>query len=114
MRLAIYGYGNLGRGVELAARDNPDMQLTGVFTRRDPSAVTTVTGAPVYPADTILEHGDEIDVVIICGGSATGLPAMTPELARHFCVVTASIPTPTFPFISRTSTRLRRRPGPRP
>ena len=87
MRLAIYGYGNLGRGVELAARDNPDMQLTGVFTRRDPSAVTTVTGAPVYLADTILEHGDEIDVVIICGGSATDLPAMTPELARHFCVV---------------------------
>ncbi len=87
MRLAIYGYGNLGRGVELAARDNPDMQLTGVFTRRDPSAVTTATGAPVYPADTILEHGDEIDVVVICGGSATDLPAMTPELARHFCVV---------------------------
>ena len=87
MKLAIYGYGNLGRGVELAAAANSDIELTGVFTRRDPSAVHTVTGAPVYAADAILDHKEEIDVVVICGGSATDLPVMTPELAKNFCVV---------------------------
>ena len=87
MKLAIYGYGNLGKGVELAVRQNPDMELVGVFTRRDPATVQTVTGVPVYAADSILDHENDIDVVIICGGSATDLPAMTPALAKDFCVV---------------------------
>ena len=87
MKTAIYGYGNIGRGVELAVRQNPDMTLVGIFTRRSPETVKTLTGAPVYAADTILAHKDEIDVVIICGGSATDLPEMTPALAENFCVV---------------------------
>ena len=87
MRLAIYGYGNLGRGVEMAAAVNPDVELTGIFTRRDPASVSTVTGVPVYGADTIPDHKSEIDVVVICGGSATDLPVMTPALAAEFCVV---------------------------
>ena len=87
MKIAIYGYGNIGRGVELAVRQNADMQLTGVFTRRDPETVKTLTGVPVFAADSLLSHRDEIDVLVICGGSATDLPVMTPALAEHFCVV---------------------------
>lgn len=87
MKLAIYGYGNLGRGVELAIRDNADAELVGVFTRRDPASVQTLTGAPVYAAADLLNYKDAIDVVIICGGSATDLPGMTPVLAADFCVV---------------------------
>lgn len=87
MKLAIYGYGNLGKGVECAIRQNPDAELFGVFTRRDPDKVKTLTGVGVYPADEIEEYQDEIDVLIICGGSATDLPAMTPMLAKHFNVV---------------------------
>lgn len=87
MKIAIYGYGNLGRGVESAVTYNDDMELTGVFTRRDPADVKTVTGVPVYRAQDILQHKDEIDVLIICGGSATDLPKITPELARDFHVV---------------------------
>ena len=87
MKLAIYGYGNLGRGVECAVRQNPDAQLFGVFTRRDPAAVKTLTGAPVYAADSIYDYKDEIDLVIICGGSATDLPKMTPALAKAFNVI---------------------------
>ena len=87
MKLAIYGYGNIGRGVELAAKQNPDVTVTGVYTRRDPSSVKTLTGLPVYAADEILSHKSEIDVVVICGGSATDLPDMTPMLAEQFCVV---------------------------
>ena len=66
---------------------NADMELTGVFTRRDPADVKTHTGVPVYRAQDILQHKEEIDVLIICGGSATDLPNMTPELARDFHVV---------------------------
>ncbi len=87
MKIAIYGYGNLGKGVELAARQNPDITLTGVFTRRDPETVKTVTGAPVYGISDIENHRSDIDVLIICGGSATDLPNMTPELAKSFNVV---------------------------
>ena len=87
MRIAIYGYGNLGRGVECAVLKNPDMELVGVFTRRDPDSVKTLTGIPVYKAADILEYKDQIDVLIICGGSATDLPEMTPELAKYFNVV---------------------------
>jgi diaminopimelate dehydrogenase len=85
MKIAIYGYGNLGRGVECALRQNPDMEAVGVFTRRDPQTVKTLTGLPVYAADRVGEF--EIDVLILCGGSATDLPEMTPSMARQFHVV---------------------------
>ena len=87
MRIAIYGYGNIGRGVELAIRANADQTLAGVFTRRAPETVKTLTGAPVFAADSILDHAAEIDAVILCGGSATDLPVQTPLLAKHFNVV---------------------------
>ncbi len=87
MKLAIYGYGNLGRGVEAAILKNPDMELFGIFTRRDPGAVRSETGAKVYAADEILRFKDEIDAVVLCGGSATDLPALTPMLAKDFNVI---------------------------
>ena len=98
MRLAIFGYGNLARGVESAVLQNPDTELVGVFTRRDPSSVKTVTGVPAYSADSILDFKDKVDVLVICGGSATDLPEMTPELIKNFNVVDsfdthANIPT---------------------
>ncbi len=75
IRIGILGYGNLGRGVECAVKQNDDMELTAVFTRRDPSSVSILTdGVNVYSADDILKHKDEVDVLIICGGSATDLP----------------------------------------
>ena len=87
MKLAIYGYGNLGRGVESAVRQNPDAELIGVFTRRAPETVQTKTGVPVYAAADIANFKDSIDVLILCGGSATDLPKMTPVLAKDFNVV---------------------------
>ena len=87
MKIAIYGYGNLGRGVECAVKYNPDMELVGIFTRRAPEGVKTLTGAPVFSANDILKYKSEIDVLVICGGSATDLPVMTPALARDFCVI---------------------------
>lgn len=88
MKIAIYGYGNLGRGVENAIRQNSDMELFGVFTRRDPMSVKISTPtAKVYKADDILKYKNDIDVLIICGGSATDLPVMTPALARDFNVI---------------------------
>ena len=87
MNVAIAGYGNLGRGVEAAVTNAPDMELVGVFTRRDPSLVKTATGTPAYALDDIASFADKIDVVVICGGSATDLPKQTPELAKQFCVV---------------------------
>jgi diaminopimelate dehydrogenase len=87
MKIAIYGYGNLGRGVECATKYHKDAELVAVFTRRSPESVKTVLGTPVYSADCVLEFKDQIDVLILCGGSATDLPAMTPELARSFNVI---------------------------
>ena len=87
MRIGIYGYGNLGRGVECAIRQNPDAELVGVFTRRDPKSVQTVTGAPVYAASDVLQFRDRVDVMILCGGSATDLPVLTPQLAGDFHVI---------------------------
>ena len=87
MKIAIYGYGNLGRGVECAARQNSDAELVGVFTRRAPETVKTLTGVPVYAAADIARYKDEIDVLILCGGSATDLPKMTPVLAKDFNVI---------------------------
>ena len=88
IRIGIFGYGNLGRGVEAAIRQNPDMELAAVFTRRDPETVKLSTeNIPVYRTDDVLEHKDDIDVMILCGGSATDLPVQTPYLAKHFNVV---------------------------
>ena len=88
IRIGIFGYGNLGRGVEAAIRQNEDMELVAVFTRRDPSTVTLKTeGVGVYHADTVLDFKGKIDVMILCGGSATDLPVQTPDLAAHFNVV---------------------------
>lgn len=87
IRIAILGYGNLGRGIECAVGQNEDMELTAVFTRRDPSAVKTVSGVPVYGADKLPEKKDEIDVLMLCGGSATDLPAQTPAYAADFNVI---------------------------
>ena len=87
IRIAVAGYGNLGRGVECAIKQNPDTELYGVFTRRDPKTVKTLTGAKVFSIDTIEEHKDNIEVVIICGGSATDLPVQTPALASYFNVI---------------------------
>ena len=88
MKIAIYGYGNLGRGVEAAAAACPDLDLAGIFTRRDPASLHPLfASTPVFPASEVLDHKDEIDVLILCGGSATDLPRMTPELAKHFNVV---------------------------
>ncbi|MBQ8227808.1 MAG: diaminopimelate dehydrogenase [Clostridia bacterium] len=88
IKIGIYGYGNLGRGVENAIRQNDDLELAAVFTRRDPSTLKINTqGVPVYHADKAAELKDEIDVMIICGGSATDLPEQTPALAKLFNVV---------------------------
>ncbi|MBR4910199.1 MAG: diaminopimelate dehydrogenase [Clostridia bacterium] len=87
MRIGIYGYGNLGRGVELCAAQNADTQTVGVFTRRDPAKVKTLLGTPVFPAQKTSDFKGKIDVMIICGGSATDLPILTPALAKDFCVV---------------------------
>ena len=87
IRIAIVGYGNLGRGVESAILQNEDTELYGVFTRRPPQSVKTLTGVSVYHLDDILNHKENIDVVIICGGSATDLPVQTPQLAKDFNVI---------------------------
>lgn len=87
MKIALYGYGNIARGVEAAVTQNPDMTLTGVFTRRDPVSVHTATGAPVFAASEVGAHRLGFDVLILCGGSATDLPEMTPALAKRFNVV---------------------------
>ena len=87
IKIAIYGYGNLGKGVECGVRQNPDMELFGIFTRRAPETIKTLTGAPVYSSSDILKYKDVIDVLIICGGSATDLPEMTPALAKDFNVI---------------------------
>ncbi|MGN0353797.1 MAG: diaminopimelate dehydrogenase [Muricoprocola sp.] len=88
VRIAIAGYGNIGRGVEAAIKQNPDCELVGVFTRRDPASVKIMTeGVTVYPVSEIADHKDEIDVCIIAGGSATDLPKQTPELVKLFNVV---------------------------
>ena len=87
IRIGIYGYGNLGHGVEAAIAQNADMEAVGVFTRRDPKSLKTVTGIPVFSADDALAMKDKIDVMIICGGSRTDLPVQTPMLAAHFNVI---------------------------
>ena len=88
IRVGIMGYGNLGRGIECAIKQNPDMELAAVFTRRNPDSVKILTeGVTVYPADEAKSMADKIDVLILCGGSATDLPVQTPEYAKYFNVV---------------------------
>ncbi|HIZ81939.1 MAG TPA: diaminopimelate dehydrogenase [Candidatus Mediterraneibacter pullistercoris] len=88
IRIGILGYGNLGKGIECAIKQNPDMELAAVFTRRDPSGVTIQTdGVPVCSVAEAGDWKDKIDVMILCGGSATDLPQQTPEYARMFNVI---------------------------
>ena len=88
MRIGIMGYGNLGKGIECAIKQNPDMELVAVFSRRNPSTVKILTeGVKVYSVDDAVKMKDEIDVLILCGGSATDLPVQTPEYAKYFNVV---------------------------
>ena len=88
MKVGILGYGNLGRGVECAMKQNDDITLSAVFSRRDPASVKILTeGVPVYNVKDIEAHKEEIDVLIICGGSATDLPKQTPEYAKYFNVI---------------------------
>lgn len=99
IKVGILGYGNLGRGVEAAIAQNSDMELVGVFTRRDPASVKIATaGVSVYHSDDAEKMKDQIDVMVICGGSATDLPTLTPKYAELFNVVDsfdthANIPT---------------------
>ena len=88
IRIGIIGYGNLGRGVECAIKQNADMELVAVFTRRDPSTVSILTKtAQVCKVEDATDWKDKIDVMILCGGSATDLPKQTPEFAKNFNVI---------------------------
>ncbi len=87
IRIGILGYGNLGRGIECAVAQNDDMELVAVFTRRAPESVKTESGVPVYHVDELVNMKDKIDVLMLCGGSATDLPEQTPEYAKLFNVV---------------------------
>ena len=88
MKIGILGYGNLGRGIEAAIRQNDDMELTSVFTRRDPSSVKLNTpGVGVYNVSEIVDHKDDIDVLVLCGGSAADLPEQRPEYVKYFNVI---------------------------
>ena len=88
IRTAIMGYGNLGKGIECAIRQNEDMELKAIFTRRAPETLHTLTqGVPVYSASDVIKYKDDIDVLILCGGSATDLPEQTREYAEYFNVV---------------------------
>lgn len=87
MIAAIYGYGNLGKGVELALKNYTDFELFGVFTRRNPNDVKTVTGVKTYAAKDVFKYEKDIDVMFVCGGSATDLPKITPVLAEKFNVI---------------------------
>ncbi len=88
IKIGILGYGNLGRGVECAIKQNDDMSLAAVFTRRDPATVNILTeGVPVCRIEDVAEWKDKIDVLILCGGSATDLPEQTPQFARMFNVI---------------------------
>ena len=88
IRIGIVGYGNVGRGAESAVLQSEDMVLTGIFTRRAPETVHPYReDTPIFPISRLSEQGAEVDVLLLCGGSATDLPVQTPELARRYCVV---------------------------
>ena len=87
IKIGIVGYGNLGRGVECAVHHSQDMELAGVFTRRNPETVKTHTDVPVYDMEKLYDMQGDIDVLVLCGGSANDLPKQTVELAQYFNVV---------------------------
>ena len=88
IRVAIYGYGNLGKGVELGIHNNPDMELVGIFTRRDPSSITPkFNDSKVFSIDDAYQMKEQIDIMILCGGSATDLPIQGPEMCSMFNTV---------------------------
>lgn len=87
IRIGLFGYGNLSRGIECAIRQNDDVELACVFTRRDPSSLKIASDAPVYASSDMEAHADEVDVLVVCGGSAFDLPEQTPACARYFNVV---------------------------
>lgn len=88
IKIGILGYGNLGRGVECAIRQNPDMELVFVMTRRQPEQVSVLTKtAKIYHSSELAAHKDEVDVLILCGGSATDLPKQTPQAAAYYNVI---------------------------
>ena len=87
MKIGIYGYGNIGKGVECACRQNKDIELIGIFTRRDKSTVKPIFDTKVYSASEVKDFNDKIDVLVVCGGSATELPTMTVDLAKDFNVI---------------------------
>lgn len=87
IKIGILGYGNLGKGIEIGIKDNEDMELVAIFTRRDPNAIKTYTGAKVLSVDEIENWKDKIDVMILCGGSATDLPIQSPKYAKLFNII---------------------------
>ena len=87
IRVGILGYGNLGKGVEAAMHHNPDMELAAIFTRRAPEKLHPLTNVPVYHVDQLLAMQGAVDVLILCGGSATDLPVQSPEYAKYFNIV---------------------------
>ena len=88
IRIGINGYGNLGKGIEKAVKNNPDIELVGIFTRRDPSTVKTIyPETKVYSIENIEEYKDKVDVMMLCGGSATDLPVQAPKMAKMFTTV---------------------------
>ena len=83
IKVGIYGYGNLGKGVEIAIHNNPDMQLVGIFTRRNPNSLSPLyNDSKVYSIDDACKMKDDIDVMILCGGSATDLPKQGPDYQK--------------------------------
>ena len=88
IKIGIYGYGNLGKGVELGIHNNPDMELVGIFTRRDPSSITPrFNNSNVFSIDDAYQMKEQIDIMILCGGSATDLPIQGPEMCSMFNTV---------------------------
>ena len=87
IRIGVLGYGNLGKGVELAMQNNDDMELVAIFTRRNPESIKTMKDTKVVSVNDIEDYKDKIDVLIICGGSATDLPVQTPKYAKMFNVI---------------------------
>ena len=87
IKIGILGYGNLGKAVDVSVRDNEDMELISIFTRRNPSEIKSVTNAKVTSVKEISDYKDKIDILILCGGSATDLPTQTPEYAKLFNVI---------------------------
>ena len=85
IKIGIVGYGNLGRGVEASVAQNPDMKLVGIFTRRNPADIKPITaGVTVHALADVANFKNDIDVMILCGGSATDLPKQTPEYVKYF------------------------------